>query len=39
MDLRDIGWSVMEWIHLAKEGSCEHINKRSGCIKSEEILE
>jgi hypothetical protein len=43
MDLRDIGWSGMDWIYLThdrdQEGSCEHGNEPSGCIKCWEILE
>jgi hypothetical protein len=39
MDLREIGWGVMDWIDLAQEGSCEHHNERSGSIKCWEVLE
>jgi hypothetical protein len=37
IDVKEIGWVGMDWIHL--EGSCEHGNKSSGSIKSWEILE
>jgi hypothetical protein len=38
MDLREIGWGVMDWIHPTPdegpvEGSCEHDNETSGSIK------
>jgi hypothetical protein len=37
MDLREIGWGVMDWIYLAEDR--EHGNKPSGSIKCCEILE
>jgi hypothetical protein len=44
MNLRGIGLSGMDWIHLAQnmgpvEGSCEHGSEFSGSIKCLEILE
>jgi hypothetical protein len=43
MDLREIGWDVMNWTYLARdrdrEGSCEHDNEPSGSIKCWEVLE
>jgi hypothetical protein len=41
MDLREIGWGGMDWIHLAqdKEGFCEHSNEPLGSIKFWEVLE
>jgi hypothetical protein len=38
MDLREIGWSVMDWIELA-QSSCENDNEPSGSRKSWEVLE
>jgi hypothetical protein len=42
MDLREIGWSGMDWINLAQDrgqwqGSFEHGNEPSGFIKCCEI--
>jgi hypothetical protein len=39
MDLRDIGWDAMNWIHLTQGGSCEHGNELSDFIKCWEVLE
>jgi hypothetical protein len=39
MDLRDIGWGGVDWIGVAKEGSCEHGNEPSSSIKCWEVLE
>jgi hypothetical protein len=38
LDVREIGWGGMDWIHLAQdreqfEGSCELGNETSGSIK------
>jgi hypothetical protein len=37
MDLREIGWGGMDWIHLAQDRDqwrpCEHDNEPSGSIK------
>jgi hypothetical protein len=35
MDLREIGWDVMDWIDLVQE----HANESSGSIKCWEVLE
>jgi len=41
MDLREIGWDVVDWLHLAEDraGSCEHDNELSGSIKGGEFLD
>jgi hypothetical protein len=44
MDIGEIGWGDVDWIHLAENkrpvaGSCEHGNEHSGSIKLWEILE
>jgi hypothetical protein len=39
IDLREIGWNVMDWIDLAQEGYCENGNEPSDSIKSWEVLE
>jgi hypothetical protein len=44
MDLREIGWEGMDWIHLAQDrepvvGSCEHVNEPLGSTKGEEFLD
>jgi hypothetical protein len=46
IDLREIGWSGMDWIDLAQdrdqgpvESFCEYGNEHSGFIKYLEILE
>jgi hypothetical protein len=44
MDLREIGFGDVDWIHLAQDkvqvaGSCEHGNEPSGSIKCGEFLE
>jgi hypothetical protein len=43
MDLREIGFGDMDWIHLAQDrqvaGSCEHGNEPSGSIKCGEFLD
>jgi hypothetical protein len=44
MDVREIGWSGVDWIDLAHlkrpvESSCEHGDEPSGSIKCWEILE
>jgi hypothetical protein len=38
IDLREIGWSIMDWIDLA-EGSFEHGNEPSSSIKCCGVLE
>jgi hypothetical protein len=39
MDLREIGWCDMDWIHMAEDrASCEHGNEPSGSIKCWKIL-
>jgi hypothetical protein len=37
MDLREIGWEGMDWMHLV--GPCEHGNESSGSIKFGEFLD
>jgi hypothetical protein len=37
MDLREIGWKGVDWIHLA--GSCEHGNEFFSFIKVRELLD
>jgi hypothetical protein len=40
MDLREIGWGGVDWIHLAEDrGPCEHDNKLSGYVNYWRILE
>jgi hypothetical protein len=43
VDLREIGWDGVDWIHMAQdmtvEGSCEYGNEPSGTMKSWEVLE
>jgi hypothetical protein len=44
MDLREIEWNGVEWIHMAQDrdqwgGSCEHIIEPSGSMKCWERLE
>jgi hypothetical protein len=39
MDLGETGWSVMNWIDLPQEGSCEQGNESLGSVKFLEILE
>jgi hypothetical protein len=44
MDLRETGWSDMDWIHLTQdrdwvEGSCGLGNEPTGSVKCLEILE
>jgi hypothetical protein len=42
MDLREIGWDVVDWVDQAQgplEGSCEHGDEPSGSIKCWEVLE
>jgi hypothetical protein len=42
MDLREMGWQGVDWIHLAQApvaGYCEHGSEPSGCIKGGEFLE
>jgi hypothetical protein len=44
MDLRDIGWERVDWIHLAQHkehwwGSCEHDNELLDSIKGREFLD
>jgi hypothetical protein len=42
MDLGEIGWKGVDWIHLAKEtvaGCCEHGNEHSGSIKGDGFLD
>jgi hypothetical protein len=43
MDLREMGYEGVDWIHLAQDrdqwwGSCEHDNEPSGSILSEQFL-
>jgi hypothetical protein len=38
LDLRDIGWSGMDWIYLA-QSSCENNNEPSVSINCWEVLE
>jgi hypothetical protein len=43
MDLREIGWEVVDWMHLAQEGGkvagcCENGNETSGYIKGGEFF-
>jgi hypothetical protein len=37
MDLREIVWEYVDWIHLA--GSCEHCNELFGSIKGRKFLD
>jgi hypothetical protein len=38
--LREIGWEVVEWIHLARDrDKCGHGNEPSGSIKYREFFE
>jgi hypothetical protein len=41
-NIREIGWEVMDWIHLAQNrdwwGSCEHGNELSHTIKGGNFL-
>jgi hypothetical protein len=42
MDLREIGWEVVDWIHLAQDsgpmaGCCEHGSECSGSIEGSEF--
>jgi hypothetical protein len=44
MDLREIEWKVVDWMHLAQDresvvGSCEHSNEPLGSIKGREFLD
>jgi hypothetical protein len=40
MDLRAIGWGVMDWIDVAQDrNQCEHGNEPLGAIKCWEVLE
>jgi hypothetical protein len=44
MDLREIGFGDVDWIHWAQDrdrwmGSCEHGNEPSGSIKCKEFLD
>jgi len=44
MDLREIGWESVVWIHLAQDrgsvtGPCEYSNEPSGSIKCGELLD
>jgi len=41
MDLREIEWEVVDWIHLAQGlvvGSCQHSNEPSDSIEGGEFL-
>jgi hypothetical protein len=44
LDLRDIGWEVVDWMHANNlgqgptTGSCKHGNEPSGSIKGREFL-
>jgi hypothetical protein len=43
MDLRKLGWEVVDWMHMAQEGpvagSCKHSNEPSVSIKNREFLD
>jgi hypothetical protein len=40
MDLRAIGWGIMDWIDVDQDwNQCEHGNEPSGSIKCWEVLE
>jgi hypothetical protein len=43
MDLREVGWGGVDWIHLAQDrqvaGSCVYGDEPSGSIKCGEFLE
>jgi hypothetical protein len=44
MDLREVGWEVVDWIHLAQDkgpmaGCCEHGKKLLGSKKGGEFLD
>jgi hypothetical protein len=39
MDLREIGWDGMDWIHLAQDRYQSHGNEPWGSVKYWEILE
>jgi hypothetical protein len=43
MDLREIGWEGVDWIHLAQDipvvGSCEDGDEPSGSIKGGKFLD
>jgi hypothetical protein len=43
MDIGDIGWEGVNWIHLAQDGPvagpCEHGNEPSGSVEVREFLD
>jgi hypothetical protein len=43
MDLREIMWEVVDWIHLVQDRAvcqtCENVNELSASIKCEEFLD
>jgi hypothetical protein len=39
MDLNDMGYLVVDWIHLSHGSFCEHGNEPSGSIKRGEFLD
>jgi hypothetical protein len=42
MDLREIGWEVVDWIHVTKRpvaDSCEHDNEPLGSVKGGKLLD
>jgi hypothetical protein len=38
MDLMEIGWEYVDWIHVAQEGSCGHGNEPLGSIEGREFV-
>jgi len=38
MDLTEIGWECVDWIHVAQEGSCGHGNEPLGSIEGGEFI-
>jgi len=44
MDLREIGWEIMDWILLAQDrdwcrACCEHNNEPSGSVQAAEFID
>jgi hypothetical protein len=39
MDVREIGFGGVDWIHLANGGFCEHSNENSGFRKDRKFLD
>jgi len=44
VDLREIGWESVKWMHLVQNkgpvaGCCEHVNETSGPIKGEAFFD